>query len=669
MEVSNEVEAYNLCNSYALKKGFSIRKGNIRRDTKNNIRQRDYLCSKQGFYDDFGQVKTAHKLDTRTGCMARIRFTVEDKVWKISHINLDHNHECAKPEERQFLKSGRKIRKVHANVMSSMVEAGIRPTKSYSYLAKEVGGAENVGFTKKDCLNYLHRKKEEMIEGGDAQSLINHFKYKQAEDPNFFYSVQVDQFTRMTNFFWRDGRSKLDYDCFGDVICFDTTFRTNKYNLICAPFVGINHHWKNVSLGCAFLLDESTKSFVWLLQTFLESMGNKHPITIFTDEDKAMANAIEIVFPQTRHRLCTWHIAKNATQPLAGLYTNPEFSKQFNKCFYGCFSESEFEATWDNMINTFKLENHSWLQKLYSLRKKWCSAFNLDYFSANIRATQRVESTNNIFHQISTKCKLFESKGLLCRHALKVFDSKNITSLPSQYILKRWTKGVKKEIVVSSDLCESSNKKEKSVQSLRLSELMHEVNDVVSIASFSDSGTRLVKQKLAEVKLLLERDMETTRAKKILNNIDDQNVHDVVSDKPPVLNPPTIRAKGITNARIKSNMEKKRKKDKRKDARVGNSSQVSRPTTVAASQPEQEIISGPPHSTHYNPFVHQFGDISSPIVGHPNFRFTSMLQGSDQMTFLSQDSSRTLNENFAYGPSSNLSQDLYFNGFNQFRGC
>ncbi|KAH0982858.1 hypothetical protein GBA52_010035 [Prunus armeniaca] len=71
------------------------------------------------------------------------------------------------------------------------------------------------------------------------------------------------------------------------------------------------------------------------------------------------------------------------------------------------------------------------------------------------------------------------------------------------------------------------DKKEKSVQSLRLSELMHEVNDVVSIASFSDSGTRLVKQKLVEVKLLLERDIETTRTKKNLNNVDDQNVHDV----------------------------------------------------------------------------------------------------------------------------------------------
>ena len=86
---------------------------------------------------------------------------------------------------------------------------------------------------------------------------------RQSEDPMFFYSMQVDQDNRMTNFFWRDGRSKLDYDSFGDVI-FDTTYRTNKYNLICAPFVGINHHWNNILFGCAFLVNKTIESFIWL---------------------------------------------------------------------------------------------------------------------------------------------------------------------------------------------------------------------------------------------------------------------------------------------------------------------------------------------------------------------------------------------------------------------
>ena len=155
-----------------------------------------------------------------------------------------------------------------------MFGVGIKATKSYSFLAKEVGGANNLGFLRQDCHNFLRTVGKEIIEAGDGQSIINHFKKRQSEDPMFFYSMQVDQDNRMSNFFWRDGRSKLDYDSFGDVI-FDTTYRTNKYNLICAPFVGINHHWNNILFGCAFLINESIESFIWLFETFFIAMGGK----------------------------------------------------------------------------------------------------------------------------------------------------------------------------------------------------------------------------------------------------------------------------------------------------------------------------------------------------------------------------------------------------------
>ena len=109
-----------------------------------------------------------------------------------------------------------------------------------------------MGLTVEDCYDHVNTKKMSTISAGDAKKLLNHFKKRQIKDPMFFYTVQVDQENCMMNFFWRDGRSRVDYDCFGDVV-FDTTYRTNKYNLICAPFVGVNHHWQNVIFGCAFL--------------------------------------------------------------------------------------------------------------------------------------------------------------------------------------------------------------------------------------------------------------------------------------------------------------------------------------------------------------------------------------------------------------------------------
>ena len=202
--VHNVDEAYALYNDYALRMGFSIRKGKPRyyNGTK-NIKQREFLCFKKGFKldEDFCKEKYSKRLETRTGCKAFIRFTVENGVWRVSAFNPEHNHELALQSERHLLRSGRRISKPKADVIDTMVNAGISTKNAYSYLTKEVGGSENVGFTERDCYNHVNMQKMTMISAGDAQSLLNHFKSNHAEDPMFFYTVQVDQENQMTNFF------------------------------------------------------------------------------------------------------------------------------------------------------------------------------------------------------------------------------------------------------------------------------------------------------------------------------------------------------------------------------------------------------------------------------------------------------------------------------------
>lgn len=312
---------------------------------------------------DPSSTEVFHKrFETKSDCKAMIRFTVKDGLWVVTHFFSEHNHELASPSKAYLLRSNRAITSPKASVIRSMVNAGIKTRDVFSYMSGEVGGNENVGFIKRDCYNFVNKEKMMMIEAGDAQSLINYFKKQEVEDSMFTYDVQVDQENRLTNFFWRDGKSSVDYNFFGDVVIFDTTYRTNKYNLVCAPFIGVNHHRQNVMFGCAFLLDETANSFVWLFKSFLDSMGGKTPKTIFTDQDQAMSNAIGIVFPNTRHRLCMWHISKHFPSHLGCLNTNPEFQKLFKKCLYGCESASEFELAWDKMLDEFNLREHKWLQ-------------------------------------------------------------------------------------------------------------------------------------------------------------------------------------------------------------------------------------------------------------------------------------------------------------------
>lgn len=48
---------------------------------------------------------------------------------------------------------------------------------------------------------------------------------------------------------------------------------------------------------------------------------------------------------------------------------------------------------------------------------------------------------------ISCTCRKFEFIEMLCSHALKVLSSRNITIIPNEYILKRWKKDAKVEIL------------------------------------------------------------------------------------------------------------------------------------------------------------------------------------------------------------------------------
>ena len=111
-----------------------------------------------------------------------------------------------------------------------------------------------------------------------------------------------------------------------------------------APLLGTNHHKQTIIFGAALLCNETIESFVWLFETFLTAMSGKHPSTIFTDQDAAMAGAIAYVFQNTSHRLCLWHIYLNAAKHLGHvIQKHPEkFLPDFKRCVYEDRSEFYF---------------------------------------------------------------------------------------------------------------------------------------------------------------------------------------------------------------------------------------------------------------------------------------------------------------------------------------
>ncbi|XP_074292620.1 protein FAR1-RELATED SEQUENCE 5-like [Silene latifolia] len=370
---------FSLYKKHSQLKGFSIKKSTSRRaDVKDRLLiERCFRCSCEGVHGNGNEVNSRNAAITRCKCVACVRTKVNaDGLWEVVQHVLEHNHPFTPVQWEHHDRSERKISEAEGELIKAMTEAHVPPSVQFRVAAAGAGGDAFVGHTKRDHINYVNRLKMKSIEGGDAATLINLMTKRQAEEPGFFFRVQFDEKGRLSNLFWRDAMMRDYYLLYGDVKIFDTTYRTNRYNLICGAFVGINNHWSNVMFGCAFVSNEKEESFEWLFNVLNESMG-------------------EDVYPQTRHRLCQWHIQQNAISHFGKLKGDRPFQNLFNKCLHGCYNEAEFEQTWHKMLSDYGLVNHSWFKRLYKHRAKWSTAFNNQFFSARILSSQRSESTNH----------------------------------------------------------------------------------------------------------------------------------------------------------------------------------------------------------------------------------------------------------------------------------
>ena len=504
----------------------------MQRLSNGTIRKRFFFCSKQGFRlkKQADKITKYKRKETRTGCDAKIQFTVENGKWVVSQFNQEHNHHLE--NQRHITRSCTKTS-----------EARLILTENNAEMAKDAGTPKSRELCNMVCSTCVHDKTRDGKHPEEVQNLLDYLRHLQLEDLSLFYAVQLDSNNRLKNLFWRDGRSMVDYDYFGDVLILDTTLRMDKYDMICAPFWGLNHHRQYVMFGCAFLLDESKESFVWLLETFMEAMGRKQPKTIVTDENQVMVEAVKVVLLDAEHQFGAWFIRRNALKHVFAFYSQPAFESIFNACISDCQTEEEFDSKWDFLLKKSNLRENAWLNNLYLSRERWANVFHKETFSAGIKwckdiinvfqnstsytmnlsmfvhqylkvvETQRLEElyedlrcgettkvlilsgsamekqaasiyTRTIFSifqgelvkslsvaieeivsdgtnatfklteegqkesivefscvdsNLACSCKKYESEGILCVHALKVLNARNIFHIPAQYILKRWT--------------------------------------------------------------------------------------------------------------------------------------------------------------------------------------------------------------------------------------
>lgn len=82
-------------------------------------------------------------------------------------------------------------------------------------------------------------------------------------------------------------------------------------------------------------------------------MNGKPPKAVIMDGDRAMKNALAHMFAQVHHRLCGWHLLRNATSNVS----KSAFTKGFATCMFYDYEVEEFEERWKKLVVETAVEN------------------------------------------------------------------------------------------------------------------------------------------------------------------------------------------------------------------------------------------------------------------------------------------------------------------------
>ncbi|XP_048498601.1 protein FAR-RED IMPAIRED RESPONSE 1 isoform X1 [Beta vulgaris subsp. vulgaris] len=552
LQFESHEAAYKFYQEYAKSMGFTTSIKNSRRSKKSkDFIDAKFACSRYGATPESDIGSSRRPGIKKTDCKASMHVK-RNKYgkWVIHEFIKEHNHELL-PALAYYFRIHRNVKMVEKNNIDILHAVSERTKKMYVDMSRQSASFLNDGFLRDAHGSQFDKGNQLVLDEGDAQFLLDYFMCVKKENPKFFYAVHLNEEQYLRNFFWVDAKSRSDYSSFSDVVSLDTSYIRTNDKLPLVLFVGVNHHFQTMLLGCALIAEELTSTFVWLLKTWVRAMGGGAPQVIITDQHPSIKSAIQEIFPDTRHCFHLCNVLEKVPENLAHVTRRHEnFHRKFNKCIFKSWSDEQFELRWWKMVTRFDLQEDDWVRSLYEDRKKWVPLYMSGIFLAGMSPAHRSESVNSFFDkyiqrkltlkefvkqygvvlqnryeeeaiadfdtlhkqpalkspspwekqmsiiythaifkkfqvevlgvvgchpkkegedgtsityrvedcekaetffvawdetksQVSCLCRSFEYKGFLCRHAMLVLQICGISSIPSQYILRRWTKDAK----------------------------------------------------------------------------------------------------------------------------------------------------------------------------------------------------------------------------------
>lgn len=106
-----------------------------------------------------------------------------------------------------------------------------------------------------------------------------------------------------------------------EALTIDATYKTNSHKMSLVNVVGTSNatseksseRLQTFAVAAGFVNNEKEETYTWILEELRDAVWPKEtnyklPSVIVTDNEQALRNAIESVFPESQHLLCSWHL-------------------------------------------------------------------------------------------------------------------------------------------------------------------------------------------------------------------------------------------------------------------------------------------------------------------------------------------------------------------------
>ncbi|PIN03463.1 hypothetical protein CDL12_24006 [Handroanthus impetiginosus] len=420
-------EAFEYYSSFARKNGFSIRKARSTESQNLGVYRRDFVCYRSGFNQPRKKANVDHPRDrksVRCGCDAKLYLTKEivDGVpqWYISQFSNVHNHELLEDDQVRLLPAYRKIEEADQERILLLSKAGFPVNRIVKVLELEKGVQPGqLPFIEKDVRNFVRSCKKTVQENdtmlimkrdNDLLELLEACKVAAERDEGFVYNFTMDDNGKVENIAWTYGDSIRAFSLFGDVVTIDTSYRSITYGMILGMWFGIDNHGRPIFFGCTLLQDETSKSFLWALQVFVQFMRGRRPQTVVTDMDSGLQDALRIEMPSAKQIICIWQVLSRMSSwfsPQLGVQYS-SFKSEFDVL---CRLENveDFEHQWNHLVAQFGMSSDKHISLLFSCRTSWPFCYVRNFFLAHRMTPEYYKSV-----EIFLKSVLSVQSSLLC---------------------------------------------------------------------------------------------------------------------------------------------------------------------------------------------------------------------------------------------------------------